>query len=202
MASILNVDKIRAASGTTNVIDINSSCNTTALTIDSSGRTRIHQNNTATVSAPASGSLVLSGIPDWANKITLVTDALSPDTTGGFVRIRVSVGGSAVTTALYKYTEVRWQDGGTADLENNGGGINYIETVGFNNANNSHDYMFTFYRVDDYVYKFHGHQFNQYFSAYAFLYAGTITTTAAIDGFDIITATGGFDAGKARAFWE
>lgn len=38
MASIINVDKIRAASGTTNVIDINSSCNTTALTIDSSGR--------------------------------------------------------------------------------------------------------------------------------------------------------------------
>ena len=38
MASILNVDKIRAASGTTNVIDIDSSCNTTALTIDSSGR--------------------------------------------------------------------------------------------------------------------------------------------------------------------
>ena len=43
---------------------------------------------------------------------------------------------------------------------------------------------------------------DRYFSAYAFLYAGTITTTAAIDGFDIITATGGFDAGKARAFWE
>ena len=38
MASILNVDKIRAASGTTNVIDIDSSCNTAALTIDSSGR--------------------------------------------------------------------------------------------------------------------------------------------------------------------
>ena len=38
MASILNVDKIRAAGGTTNVIDIDSSCNTTALTIDSSGR--------------------------------------------------------------------------------------------------------------------------------------------------------------------
>ena len=38
MASILNVDKIRAASGTTNVIDIDSSCNTTALTIDTNGR--------------------------------------------------------------------------------------------------------------------------------------------------------------------
>lgn len=176
--------------------------NTAALTIDSSGRVQIKQNNTATVSAPASGSLVLSGIPDWANKITLVTDGLSPDTTGGFVRIRVSVGGSAVTTAVYKYTEFRTQDTQSADIENNGSGINYIETVGFNNANNSHDYMFTFYRVDDYVYKFHGNQFNQYFSAYAFLYAGTITTTAAIDGFDIITATGGFDAGKARAFWE
>lgn len=191
MASILNVDKIRANGSTTD-----------AIVMDSSGRVQIKQNNTATVSASGSGSFSLSGIPDWANKITLVTDGLSPDTTNGYVRIRVTVGGSAVTTSVYKYTEARWQNATTADIEDNGSGASYIETNGFNNVNNSFDYMFTFYKVDDYVYKFHGNQFNQYFSQYAFVFAGTITTTAAVDGFNIFTATGDFDAGKARAFWE
>ena len=174
----------------------------TTIATATSGGLKTPKNCTATVSAPASGSLVLSGIPNWANKITLVTDGLSFDTTNGQVRIRVTVGGSAVTTAVYKYNEFRTLDTLGADIEDNGSGASYIETNGFNNVNNSHDYMFTFYRVDDYVYKFHGNQFNQYFSAYAFIFAGTITTTAAIDGFDIVTATGNFDAGKARAFWE
>lgn len=191
LANSLDMQNITLKGGTTD-----------ALTIDSSGRTRIHQNNTATVSAPASGSLVLSGIPDWANKITLVTSNLSPATTNGMIRIRVTVGGSAVTTSVYKYTEARWQDATTADIEDNGAGINYIETVNFTSTNNLHDYMLTFYRVSDYIYKFQGSQFNGYFSGYYIAFAGSITTSAAIDGFDIVPATGNFSGGGARAFWE
>ena len=58
MASILNVDKIRAASGTTTVIDIDSSCNTTALTIDSSGRVLKPVIPYAFVNFPNSGAYV------------------------------------------------------------------------------------------------------------------------------------------------
>ena len=84
----------------------------TTIATATSGGLETPKNCTATVTAPTSGSLVLSGIPDWANKITLVTSSLSPDTLNGMVRIRVTVGGSAVTTSVYKYTEARWQDSG------------------------------------------------------------------------------------------
>ena len=187
----LLVDTIKEGTGTN-----------TAMTIDSSGRTRIHQNNTATVSAPASGALVLSGIPDWANKITLVTHDLSSDTTGGFIRIRFTVGGSPTTASIYKYTEARWTDAGSADVEDNGSGIAYIETVSFGNTANKMNYILTFYKVDDYLYKFYGTHYNQEFSGYYIAFSGSIETTAAVDGFSIICATGNFDGGKARAFWE
>lgn len=187
----LLVDTIKEGTGTN-----------TALSIDSSGRTRIHQNNTATVSAPASGALVLSGIPDWANKITLVTHDLSSDTQNGFIRIRFTVGGSPTTTSIYKFTEARWQNNGSADVDDNGYGINYIETDAFGNVANKMNYMLTFYRVDDYIYKFHGSHYNQEYSGYYIAFSGSIETTAAVDGFSIICSTGNFDSGKARAFWE
>jgi hypothetical protein len=174
----------------------------TAMTIDSSGRTRIHQNNTATVSAPASGALVLSGIPDWANKITLVTHDLSPDTASGFIRIRFTVGGSPTTAPIYKYTEARWIDTGSADVEDNGSGSNYIETVNFGNVANLQSYILTFYKVDDYIYKFNGTKYNQQYSYYYIAFSGSVETTAAVDGFSIICSTGNFDNGSARAFWE
>lgn len=174
----------------------------TALSVDASGRTRIHQNNTATVSAPASGALVLSGIPDWANKITLVTHNLSPDTTNGFIRIRFTEGGSATTASIYKYTEARWTDTGSADVENNGSGIAYIETSGFGNVTNQMSYILNFYKVDDYIYKFNGTHYNQTFSSYYIAFSGSVETTAAVDGFSIICSTGNFDSGSARAFWE
>jgi len=187
----LNVGTIKEATGTT-----------TAMTIDSSGRVQIKQNATATVSAPASGALVLSGIPDWANKITLVTHDLSPDTTNGFIRTRFTVGGSPTTASIYKYTEARWVDTSSADVEDNGSGIAYIETSGFGNVANLQSYILTFYKVDDYIYKFNGTKYNQQFSSYYIAFSGSIETTAAVDGFSIICSTGNFDNGSARAFWE
>ena len=69
MASILNVDKIRAASGTTNVIDIDSSCNTTAMTIDSSGRVSKPVIPYAFVTWPNTGTYVAksAGAVDFSN---------------------------------------------------------------------------------------------------------------------------------------
>ena len=70
MASILNVDKIRAASGTTNVIDIDSSCNTTALTVDSSGRVLFPQIPCACV------TLTTSNTQDTSNPYTTTGTAI------------------------------------------------------------------------------------------------------------------------------
>ena len=70
MASILNVDKIRTASGTTNVIDIDSSCNTTALTVDSSGRVLFPQIPCACV------TLTTSNTQDTSNPYTTTGTAI------------------------------------------------------------------------------------------------------------------------------
>ena len=83
MASILNVDKIRAASGTTNVIDIDSSCNTTALTVDSSGRVLFPQIACACV------TLTTSNTQDTSNPYTTTGTAILFD--------KVSVQGNCFT---------------------------------------------------------------------------------------------------------
>lgn len=173
-----------------------------ALTIDNSGRVQIKQNNTATVSAPASGSLVLSGIPNWANKITLVTHDISMDTVNGFIRNRVTVGGSAITTAIYKYTLFRIQNAAAAVIQDEGSGDTSIVTDGFGAADNLFNYILTFYKVDDYIYKFNGTHYNQQYPSFYISLAGSIETSGPIDGFDISATTGNLDNGKARAFWE
>ena len=87
MASILNVDKIRAAGGTTNVIDIDSSCNTTALTIDSSGRVSRPVIPFAFVGFPGTDSYVAQS----ANTVVTFSHAFVND-------------GNHYDTSTYKFT--------------------------------------------------------------------------------------------------
>jgi len=189
-SSGINTGTIKEATGTTE-----------AISIDSSGRVQIKQNATATVTYPASGSLVLSGIPNWANKITLITNDLSFDTVGETVNLRVTVGGSAVTTSVYKYTECR-VTATNQFIQDNSSGATFITTDGFTAVNNLINYMLTFYKVDDYIYKFHGHHYNQQYATNFIAFTGSVETTAAIDGFDIFASSGNLDNGSARAFWE
>ena len=173
----------------------------TTIATATSGGLETPKNHTSTVSSPASGSLVLSGIPNWANKVTLVTHNISPASSAS-INIRVTVGGSAITTSIYKYTLFRNTNGGTATVQDEGSGDTAIITDGFTATDGTQNWIFNFYRVDDYIYKFNGTHWNERYSQWRISIAGSITTTAAIDGFDIVASTGNLDDGKARAFWE
>ncbi|MDC3283360.1 hypothetical protein OAV41_02170, partial [Planctomycetota bacterium] len=90
------------------------------MSIDTSGRVQIKQNNTSVSNYPASGAWTMTGVPDWANKITLGTWRVSQASTGE-IRLRVTVGGTAVSTGdIYKYTDGRYLDN-TAPVVNSTG---------------------------------------------------------------------------------
>jgi hypothetical protein len=189
MTSILKVDSIQNASGTA------------AITIDSIGRVEIKQNNTATSTYAASGAWTISGVPDWADKIKFVSYGISPDTIGD-TYIRVTVGGTAVQGTAYKFSETRLTTGAGVTVNNYVSGTSQISVNGFNGIDNLFNWILEIYKVDTGIYGFNATAHNTTYAAYSEHFMGTIETSGAIDGFQLIASGGNFDGGKARLFWE
>jgi len=173
----------------------------TALSVDSSGRTRIHQNSTATSNYATSGAWEISGVPDWANKIKFIGYRLSPDTDGD-TYFRVTVGGSAVQGTAYKYSHARLNNAAAVVVTDRSAGHSQIQTEGFGAVNNLFNWIIEIYKLDTNIYNFSATIANHTYGTYYIAQAGTIETSGAIDGVQLIASAGNFDSGKARLFWE
>lgn len=173
----------------------------TALSIDSSGRTRIHQNATATSNYATSGAWVISGVPDWADKIKFAGYRLSADTAGD-IYFRVTVGGTAVQGTAYKHTQVILNNAAAVATYDRSAGHSQIEIEGFAALANLFNWIVEIYKIDTNIYGFTANVANHTYGGYYVTQAGTIETSGAIDGVQLIASGGNFDSGKARLFWE
>lgn len=175
---------------------------TTGLTVDSSGHVQIKQNNTATSNYPSASTWSITGVPDWANKITLVTKGVSQNGSNE-INLRFIVGGSAVSTAVYNNNEFRGADNVATvhyGYTDSGTVANQLKITGFGATENLFCWMLTVYKVDTNTYVYNAPVHNDYFKYFNYI-KGSIETTGAIEGFQFSTA-GTFDSGKARIFWE
>jgi len=173
----------------------------TALSVDASGRTRIHQNSTATSNYATSGAWEIFGVPDWADKIKFAGYRISWDTNGDLY-FRVTVGGTAVQGTAYKYTQVTLNNAAAVATTDRSAGHSQIETDGFGANANLFNYIIEIYKVDTNIYNFSASIANHTYGGYFLTQTGTIETSGAIDGVQLIASGGNFDSGKARLFWE
>ena len=191
MASEIGVQKIQHTNGTD------------AMTIDSSGHVQVLKNYSDTYNYPSASTWSITGVPNWANKITLVTHEVSQSASGG-VSLRFIVGGSEVSTSVYNNNETR--------LLNNSAVVHYgytdsgtvadkLTVTGFNATANAFNWMLSIYKVDTNRYVYSGPMGNDYYSYFNYI-SGSIVTTGAIEGVKFTCASGVFDSGKARLFWE
>jgi len=185
----LNVGTIKEATGTTD-----------AISIDSSGRVEIKQNSTATSNYATSGAWVISGVPDWADKIKFVGYRLSADTQGD-TYFRVTVGGTAVIGTAYKHTQVVFNNAAAVATYDRSAGHGQIEIEGFAATANLFNWIVEIYKIDTNIYGFTANVANHTYGTYYVIQAGTIETSGAIDGVQLIASAGNFDSGKARLFW-
>ena len=185
----LNVGTIKEATGTTD-----------AISIDSSGRVEIKQNSTATSNYATSGAWVISGVPDWADKIKFVGYRLSADTQGD-TYFRVTVGGTAVIGTAYKHTQVVFNNAAAVATYDRSAGHGQIEIEGFAATANLFNWIVEIYKIDTNIYGFTANVANHTYGTYYVIQAGTIETSGAIDGVQLIASGGNFDSGKARLFW-
>lgn len=190
LATSLDMQNITLKGGTTD-----------AISIDSSGRVEIKQNNTATSTYAASGAWTISGVPDWSDKIKFVSYGVSA-ASAGEVYIRVTVGGTAVQGTAYKYNETRISNNTLPVFKDFGSGVSEIKVDGYNNVANLFNWILEIYKVDTNIYNFKATKFNTQYTNNSFHFMGTIETSGAIDGFQLIASGGNFDGGKARLFWE
>lgn len=191
MASELGVQTIQHTNGTD------------AMTIDSTGRVQVHKNYSDTSNYPSASTWSITGVPDWANKITLVTHEISQGTAGD-ITLRFIVGGSEVSTAVYNNNETRLSDSSTVTHYGNtesGTVATGLKVTGFNAVQNSINWMLSIYKVDTNRYVYSGPMGNDYYQYFNYL-SGSIVTTNAIEGVKFTCANGVFDGGKARLFWE
>lgn len=185
----LNVGTIKEATGTTD-----------AISIDSSGRVEIKQNSTATSNYATSGAWVISGVPDWADKIKFAGYGLSADTAGD-VYFRVTVGGTAVQGTAYKYTQTTLNNAAAVVTTDRSAGHSQIEIEGFAATANFFNWIVEIYKIDTNIYGFTANVVTHTYGTYYIHQAGTIETSGAIDGVQLIASGGNFDSGKARLFW-
>ena len=190
MASILNVDQIKNAAGTS------------ALTIDSSGNVEIVKSSAS--ASFSSGSTLIqpttNGIPSWANEIKIsffdVSQAGSSD-----VMFRAYVGGSVVT-ANYQYTSIYTNSSSDTLSDRSAGNDGGFSFYGWTAVANSFNGTVTFTRVtDDYKYVAFGQYFNPSYATYVMFFNGRVDLSGPISGVDLYTSTN-FDSGSARVIWR
>ena len=191
MSSTIKVDNIQNAAGTS------------AISIDSSGGVQLQKNYSDTFNYPSASTWSITGVPDWANKITLVTHEISQGSTAN-IGLRFIVGGSEVSTSVYNHNETRLSNNsaithfGNTD---NGTVSNRLMVTDFNNTLNTFGWMLSIYKVDTNRYIYSGPIQNDYYQYFNYI-SGSIVTTGAIEGVRFTCDSGVFDSGKARLFWE
>jgi len=191
MASAIGVQTIQHTNGTD------------AMTIDSSGHVQVHKNYSDTFNYPSASTWSITGVPNWANKITLVTHEVS-QATAGEISLRFIVGGSEVSTSVYNNNETRLSDTATVTHYGNteaGTVATKLTVTSFNAVQNSFNWMLSIYKVDTNRYVYSGPMGNDYYQYFNYL-SGSIVTTGAIEGVKFECANGVFDSGRARLFWE
>lgn len=190
MTSELRVDAIK------NVADDN------ALELTASG-VRKYGNYSDTFTYPDASSWTFGAVPSWANKITLVTHEVSQASSGD-IGLQFVVGGSTVTSAVYNNNETRLSNN-TAVVHNgytdNGTVASDLSVTAFNNPNNTFGWMLSIYKVDTNRYVYSGPIQNDYYQYFNYI-SGSIVTSGHIEGFTFTCASGNFDGGRARIFWE
>ena len=191
MASAIGVQTIQHTNGTD------------AMTIDSSGHVQVHKNYSDTFNYPSASTWSITGVPNWANKITLVTHEVSQSATGD-ISLRFIVGGSEVSTSVYNNNETRLSNNAAVTHygnTDNGTVANKLAVTAFNNAANTFGWMLSIYKVDTNRYVYSGPIQNDFYQYFNYI-SGSIVTTGPIEGVQFTCASGVFDSGKARLFWE
>ena len=193
MASILNVDQIKNAAGTS------------ALTIDSSGVVTPSAGfaNSATATFSSSSNTILltsNGIPSWANEITLSFRGVSWTANSNNLLFRAYVGGNVVTTN-YVYTSHYNTTNSITVSDRTAGNDGGFSFYGWNAASNEMNGTVTFNHVQNYTYIVNGFSTTHTAGDYLNRFSGTITLSGPISGI-AMTNGSNFDAGTARVIWR
>ena len=177
--------------------------NATSMNIDSSG-VITHAagfNNYATASSSGGTTInpTLSGIPSWANEITVSFFDLSGSGTTE-TKHRVAVGGSVITSG-YQYIGGYYQNSGVTISDRSGSGDAGFGFYGWTNALNNFNGTLIYTKVSNHKYVVRGHHYNHHYSNYHIEFSGRISLSGHISGISLYNSSN-FDGGEVRVIWR